>query len=88
MKNFTSIIIGVVFFILTGCSASALNSLTPSLSVKHDEWNDTKIISQPPVSAAASMSEAWHTLGFTWNQNHPDFVILKVGVDGIDNVMA
>jgi hypothetical protein len=70
-----------------GC-ASFNESMTPSVKVQKDEFDGSLIVSQSPVSAASSMSEAWHTLGFQWNQKFPNVVFLEVGVSGITNVMG
>jgi hypothetical protein len=77
----------IVFSLITGC-AGLNDQMTPSLSVYQDHFDGSLRIEQPPVSAASSISEGWHTLGFQWNQNFPDVVFLEVGVSGITNVMG
>jgi predicted acylesterase/phospholipase RssA len=71
---------------LVGCGATLNSALTPSLSIEKDSFDGSLTINQPPVSSASSMSEAWHTLGFQWNEKYPDTVFLTVGVQGIHNV--
>jgi hypothetical protein len=50
--------------------------------------DDTLLITQSPVSAADGLDQAWHMLGFSWDQRYPDKVFLQVGVSGIENVMG
>lgn len=66
---------------LSGCAGMS-GSFTPSLSVSTDEFDNTKIVSQPPVDAGSSAKEGGHTLGFEWRQRHPDTVIITVGITG------
>jgi|SRR5690554_709877 len=72
---------------LHGC-ASFNDSMTPSMKVQKDDFDGSLIVSQSPVSAASSMKEAWHTLGFEWVQKFPDVVFIEVGVSGITNVVS
>lgn len=74
-------IILTLAILVASCAA-----LTPGIKIETDPYYDTTQITQPPVSAAASMSESWHTLGFWWSQKNPNEVVLIVGVQGIDNI--
>jgi hypothetical protein len=82
-----SIFTAAILVALSGC-ASINDAMTPSVQVKKDQFDNSEIIYQPPVSAASSLSEGWHTLGFQWNSKYPDVVFLEVGVKGITNVMG
>lgn len=77
--------VAVFILLLTGC-ASMNDALTPSLQTKTDSFDNSLIISQAPVSASSSISEAWHTMGFEWNKKFPNVVFLTVGTNGITNV--
>jgi len=67
--------------LLSAC-AGVGDSFAPSLSVSTDEFDNTKIVSQPPVGASSSSEGGGHTLGFEWRQKHPDTVIITVGITG------
>jgi hypothetical protein len=71
--------------LLSGCAASN-DALTPSLGVIKDDFDGSLIVRQVPVSAASSLSEAWHTLGFEWTQKTPETVYLTAGARGIVNI--
>jgi hypothetical protein len=71
--------------LLTGCAATN-DALTPSLAQIKDDFDGSLIVRQVPVSAASSLGEAWHTLGFEWTQKTPDTVYLTAGAHGIVNV--
>ncbi|TNC82772.1 MAG: hypothetical protein C9356_02570 [Oleiphilus sp.] len=86
MKNQLRLLPFLVLF-LTAC-ASMNDKMTPSVTVIKDQFDGSVIVRQEPVSAASSLSEGWHTLGFEWTQNHPDVVFLQVGVSGVTNVMG
>lgn len=77
----------VLVSLLSGC-ASFNDAMTPSLSVITDKFDGSLIIEQPAVSAASSISESSHTLGFQWYQKYPEVIFLEVGVIGITNVMG
>lgn len=62
--------------------------MTPSVRVAADDFDGSKVISQAPVSASASLGEDWHTLGFDWNSKTPDKVFLTAGVQGINNIFG
>ncbi|HKQ24123.1 MAG TPA: hypothetical protein VJT81_06740 [Burkholderiales bacterium] len=70
---------------LFGC-ASFNDSMTPSVQTIKDDFDGSQIVRQEPVSAASSLNEAWHTLGFEWRTNNPDVVIITAGVNGIVNI--
>jgi hypothetical protein len=74
-----------VIFLLSGCADMA-NSLTPGVKVTKSEYDGTIEIIQASVSSSNSLSEAFHTLGFRWNEMAPEKVYLTVGVYGIGNV--
>lgn len=70
-------------------SCQSMNSaMTPSTRVSTDDFDGSTVISQAPVSASASLTEDWHTLGFDWNSRTPDMVFLTAGVQGIENVFG
>lgn len=71
--------------LMAGCAATN-DALTPSLVTIKDEFDGSLIVRQVPVSAASSLGEAWHTLGFEWTQKTPDTVYLTAGARGIVNV--
>ncbi len=86
MFNVTvKVFVAAIFMLLVGC-ANMNDAMTPSLRAQSDPFDGSTIISQAPVSAASSMSEGWHTMGFEWNQKYPDVVFLEVGTNGITNV--
>ncbi len=60
--------------------------LTPGVSVAQDEFDNTAIVRQPPVSASSSMGEGPHLLGFSWYEKSPDTVYLTVSKLGILNI--
>jgi hypothetical protein len=70
---------------LTGCTTINA-SLTPGATVSSDQFDGSKDVLQPPVSAASSLTEAYNSLGFEWNAKQPDTVVITVGVYGIANV--
>lgn len=70
---------------LIGCS-SMNDALTPSVKVEQDQFDGSTIISQAPVSAASSLSEGWHVMGFDWSSKSPSVVFLTVGRDSIVNI--
>jgi hypothetical protein len=57
--------------------------MTPSLETFKDDFDNSQIVRQAPVSAASSLSDAWHTLGFEWRTNNSDIVIITAGTNGI-----
>lgn len=80
--------LSVIFFfalIFSGC-ASINQGLTPGPEVKVSDFDNSVEVIQKPVSAANSLSEAWHTLGFRWNSANPDIVYLIAGAHGTVNV--
>lgn len=81
------IILTVILFTISGCTRFN-DAMTPSLSVQQDQFDNSLIITQPPVSSASGLSEGWHTLGFQWSNKFPDVVFIEVGVSGITNVMG
>lgn len=68
-------------FLLSGCAAFA-DSMTPSLTVKDDPFDNTMVIAQEPVSAASSLSEQPNLLGFHWKSLAPNFVVFTVSIEG------
>lgn len=72
---------------LIGC-ASFNAALTPSLRVEKDEFDGSTIVYQPPVSAASSLNEGWHQLGFEWSSKWKYNVFIIVGVSGVHNITS
>jgi hypothetical protein len=64
--------------LVTGC-AGMQDAMTPSASVIRDDFDGKIIVRQSPVSAASSLAEPFHTLGFEWSQKFPDLVFITVG---------
>lgn len=62
--------------------------MTPGTKVSTDGFDGSKLISQAPVSAAASLAEDWHMLGFDWSSRTPGKVFVTAGVHGIDNIFG
>jgi len=71
--------------LLAGCAAdSSFNdAMTPSARVDKDSFDGKIVIRQDPVSAASSLTEAWHSLGFDWTERTPDTVYVTAAVQGI-----
>jgi len=67
--------------LLSGC-ASFNDTLTPSANVIQDKFDGSTIVRQLPVSAAASVADAWHTLGFEWISSAPKDVYVTAGIIG------
>jgi len=78
-------IVIMILFIFVGCQ-SFNQGMTPGVKVIKSDFDGHTEIIQPPVSAASSLKESWHTMGFRWTDEAPDTVFLKVGVPGIENV--
>lgn len=68
--------------LLSGC-ASMNAALTPSVEVIHDKFDGATIVRQAPVSAAASLDDGWHTLGFEWTSKHPLDISIDAGTRGV-----
>ena len=49
------------------CCASINQGLTPSAKTLVSDFDGSIEVIQKPVSAASSLSEGWHTLGFRWS---------------------
>lgn len=77
----------ITICILTGCQ-SVNSAMTPGVRVTTDDFDDSKVIRQDPVSSSASLTEDWHTLGFSWNAATPNKVYLTVGVYGTQNIFG
>lgn len=71
--------------LVAGC-ATMNDAMTPSLEVIKDDFDNALIVRQSPVSSASTMSEAWHTLGFEWNQKNQDIIFITAGANGIVNI--
>lgn len=80
------ILLLIIFSSFLISCANFNDAMTPSLTVKKDNFDGAITIKQPPVSSSSSMSEDWHTLGFSWTQNNPTVVYITVGVNGINNI--
>ena len=74
-------------FLLNGCQ-SYNAAMTPRTKVAVDDFDGSRVITQPPVSSSASIAEDWHMLGFDWNSRTPDKVFLTAGVHGTNNVFG
>ncbi len=74
-------------FIIGGC-ASVNQRLTPSAETVVSDSNDTIEVIQAPVSAASSISEDLHALGFRWSNKTQDMVFITVGAAGIVDISA
>ena len=85
MKIVTMAGVLVISIILSACQ-SYNAAMSPDARTIVDDFDGSKVIRQDPVSAASSLSESWHTLGFEWVSKWPDKVFLTVGVHGIENV--
>ena len=64
--------------LLSGCT-SMNDAMTPSVSTLVDPFDSKTIIRQPPVNAASGMSEAFHILGFEWNEKFPNLIFVTAG---------
>lgn len=81
------LVLVVALLVLTGCAA--MNSaMTPSVRTEKSQFDGSVSIIQAPVSAASSIKEDWHTLGFRWTDTDPEYVFILAGVPGIQNVMG
>ena len=70
-------------------SCSSYNQMaTPSAKVITDSFDGSLMVYQDNVSAASSLSEGWHTLGFRWVKKYPDIIYLSVGTNGITNISS
>jgi len=79
------ICIFVLISLVFSC-ASINQGLTPGAKIIVSDFDNSIEIIQKPVSAASSLREGWHTLGFRWNNNAPDLIFLTVGIKGIENI--
>ena len=61
------------------------DAMTPGFKVERDDFDSSLRIVQPPVSSSG-VSDAWHTLGFEWNEKTPEIIYLTVGAMGITNI--
>jgi hypothetical protein len=77
----------LVVCLLSAC-ASMNDSMTPSAQTMKDDFDGSVVVRQEPVSSASSLSEAWQTLGFDWNQKTPDVVYVTAGAQGVVNITA
>ena len=73
----------VFVVLLVGGCAGFNDAMTPGVEVIQDQYYGTAIVRQEPVSAAQSLSEAWHTLGFEWVQKTPDRIYITAGIEGV-----
>ena len=74
--------------LLGGCVSTAeMNDMmSPSLRLMKDDFDGAQIVRQPPVSAASSMSDTFHSLGFEWTTKTPDLVYLVAEAPGISAI--
>lgn len=85
IRAITSIAALILAATLPGCAStggSFNDAMTPSVRVAYDKFDDSTIIVQPPVSAASSLKDDWHTLGFEWLSRNPTEVFLTAGING------
>ena len=77
-------------FLLAGCAAGAAinDAFTPSLEILHEEFDNSTIVRQLPVSASKGIGDSWHTLGFEWSTKTPRTVFVTAGTRGITMVNA
>jgi len=87
MKYLKPIFISILILTFFGC-ASFNQMATPSPKTVINDFDGSIEVRQSPVSAAASMSEGWNTLGFTWLSKNPEYVYLIVGTQGITNISS
>ncbi|MBC8180300.1 hypothetical protein H8E88_04165 [candidate division KSB1 bacterium] len=80
------IFICVAFLSVLLCCASLNQGLTPGVKTTISDFDNSVEVVQKAVSAASSLSEGWHTLGFRWNSKAPNTIFLTVGTKGIVNV--
>lgn len=66
---------------LAGCEGFN-DAMTPGVQVVQDQYYETAIVRQEPVSAAQSLDEGWHTLGFEWIEQTPELVYITAGTEG------
>ncbi len=64
---------------LTGC-ASMNAAVAPSAEILKDDFDNSTIVRQPAVNSSASISDAWHVLGFEWSTKYPNEVIIIAGL--------
>jgi hypothetical protein len=64
--------------LVTGC-AGMQDAMTPSASVIRDDFDGKMIVRQAPVSAASSLGEPFHTLGFEWTEKYPNTIFITTG---------
>ena len=83
--RFLGLLTCAVALIASGC-ASMNDAMTPSAHIQKDEFDGSTIITQAPVSAAGSLSDAWNTMGFDWSSKTPDTVYVTIGVQGVSNI--
>lgn len=69
-----------VALLIAGCG--------PSLRIGVDPFTKARTVVQRDASAASSILQPWHRLGFGWNEKAPDYIVLVVGVREIDNIVG
>lgn len=84
LSSFRTASVAVLAALIGACAS--LNDSTPAVMVVKDDFDDTVIVRQAPVSSADSGGDAWHKLGFEWNQKKPDLVVITVGTRGVVNI--
>lgn len=77
----------VLFSVAIFSSCASINQgLTPNAQTIVSDFDNSVEVIQKPVSSANSLSEAWHTLGFRWNNKNSNIVYLTAGTSGTVNI--
>lgn len=71
--------VSAVIALFVGC-AGMVDTMTPSAQTIVDDFDGRGIVRQSPISAASSLGEAFHTLGFEWMERYPNSIFITAGV--------
>lgn len=77
--TFRALAVGALIGLVASC-AGVIDTMTPSVKTSIDDFDGRQVIHQPPISAASSLSEAFHILGFEWVERHPDVIFITAGI--------
>lgn len=77
----------IISILLNGC-AGVNDSMTPNPKSYVSDFDNSIEIVQDNVSAASSLSEGWHVLGFFWTNRSKDTIIVNVGRNGIVSIQG
>jgi hypothetical protein len=72
-------IFAMLLVLIAGC-AGYNDAMTPSAITFVDDFDNSTVVRQRPVSAASGLSEGFNTLGFEWLARDPGRVYLTAGV--------